>query len=742
MAYQANATRSLTPRPEMLGRKGKGRMPKDDFEAAIAHAISESVQYVDGELSPERAIATRYYAGKSLGNEEEGRSQVVLTEVRDAVMGMLPSLLRVFHGPEHAVEFVPKNADAVEQAAQKTDYVRYVFEEDNAGFLKSHAVLKDGLVKKLGIFKWGWEGATTKAFKQEGISREELDLLAAKDAVEFTRVAPRDDGTYDVEFTHTDEGRARIWEIPPEEFIFNRRARSGETALLVGHRTEKTRGELIAMGVDEKVIEEHGGPGDENTDLRGNPEELARKDAAAFGSRQSSGDAADPPLGTANDKILYCEVFVTIDYDGDGVAELRRICTIGHGYYPVENNPADERPFAMFTPDPEPHALLGGSIADRTMDVQKINSAILRSVLDSLSASIFPRLAYVEGQASVADIMNNAIGAPMRERAPGMIRAMEVPFVGKEAMPILGFMKEVIESRTGQNKGVVGLDDDALQSTGAEAVDAVLTSSQAQIEMIARVYAEMTLKPLFRGVAKLIAKHKPKARMVKLRGAWVPVDPATWDDGVDVTVNVALGSTFTDKKIQTLMLAAQDQKEIITTMGLSNPLVSLPMFRNTRAKILELRGIKNTKDYYNELPANWQPPPPQPPQPSPDQLWIQAEKEMNHTKTMKELAIKADTLAFEREKFAAEQAAKQQEAEMKFALEKYKADLQYAADKEQSELDRKLEEDRAETELTMAAHRQVHEIRLQEDKQEHEKEMATRAADTADKQAAKSEASE
>lgn len=751
MAYQEVA-RDKPALPEYLARKGGGKMDDDEFHAVVQHAISQSAQFVDNELSVDRAKATDYYKGKPFGNEEEGRSQVVLTEVRDAILGMLPSLLRVFFGSEHAVEFVPTRADNVEQAAQKTDYVRYVFEEDNAGFLRTLAVLKDGLTKQIGIFKWGWDSSVeTKAYKQQGIDRQQLELLAADDSVTLgTTVKQKPDPTlnpppqpgqppaplvelYDVEFTRTNKGgRARIWEIPPEEFIFNRQARECGEALLVGHRTEKTRGQLLAMGVKEKDIDEHAGASGGDVTLRGNAEDIARRDTGGVGTINGSGFSNDPEMGKANDKILYTEAFMTIDFDGDGRAELRKICTIGPTYYPVENDPTDERPFAIFTPDPEPHALLGGSIADRTMDIQRINSALLRGMLDSLSASIFPRTAYLEGQASVADIMNTAIGAPMRERVAGAIRTLEVPFVGKEAMPILGFMQEVIERRTGQNKGVAGLDDDALQSTGKEAVGAVLTASQAQIEMVARVFAEMTLKPMFAGVGRLLQTHQPRARMVRLRGQWVDVDPRTWNADMDVTVNVGLGSTFTEKKVQTLMLVAADQHEIITTMGPDNPVVSLAMWRNTRAKILSLQGIKDVDSYYKPIDPNWQPPAPPPPPPDPNVAAMEAEKEMNRTKVIKELAIKQDELALEREKFTWQQEMDIRKLAADVEMKKYVADAQNKITLTQAQLDHQLDTETRETELTFQAHDQLHDQSLERSAQDHEQSMNERAADTAD----------
>ena len=609
-------------------------MSDEDFQSVVKLAITDAIQYTEDELGPDRAEATRYYHGEPFGNEMKGRSSVVLTEVRDGILGVIPPILRVLHGPEHTVEFVPRRGDAAAGARQATDYVRYVFAEDNRGFLVDHAVLKDGLLKRIGIVKWGKEEVPKVVIHQHsGLAREDLLVLLSDEQVQVNRLTEREDGLIDAE-VRTVEREARLWvmPVPPDDFYWNREARSLDDCMLVGHRARLTRGELRAMGIPDEVIEEHAGTNPPNT-----LEEEARRTVATSGWSQ---DAATTP---ENEKVLYCESYFTIDRDGDGIAELRRICTIGEAHFPVKDVPADERPFALFCPDPEPHAMLGGSYFDRLKDMQKINSVILRTIFDSAAVAAFPRTTYVEGQVSVADILNTAIGAPIRMRQPGMVQPLEQPFTGEKLLPLLAFTQEVIERRTG-NKGAQGLDMDALQSTGKEAVMAQLTANASHAELIARLYCEQVSKPMYRGLLKLACQKDAKARIIRLRGNYVEVDPRTWDADMDVSVNVALGSMESEKKAAVLEQVITDQSAILQQFGPANPVVTLPMLRNAKARLLELRGIKDVEAYYKALPDDWQPPEPPPPTPTPDELWIQAEKQMAQEKAMKELAIKEDEL--------------------------------------------------------------------------------------------------
>ena len=704
--------------------RGTGNFPPyiatrgdDDESALISAAITDAIRYVEEDLAPERVKATEYYHGRPLGNEVEGRSQAVMTEVRDGILGVLPSLLRVIHGPEHVVEYVPKSGEDVPLAEQATDYIRYVYEEDNNGFLVTHSVLKDGLLKKLGVVKWGMdEVEKQEVTKYQYLTREDLLQLAEEPNAQI--IASEQVGDrYNVEVARMEpEGKIWVQPVPPDDFFWNREARSLGDAILVGHRERLTRRELLALGVTEQMIEDFGG---RNVEGPQTDEEVAR--------RMSGGFDEDPEMGAANERFVYCEVYMQTEKG------LRRICTLGDQYYPVKNVPAASVPFAVFSPDPEPHAMLGGSWYDLLKDLQRINSQLLRGFLDSLSVSLFPRPIYVDGQASVADIMNNAIGAPVRERLPNMVRWDNVPFAGDKVLPALSMMREVVERRIGQKDGAMSLDMDALQSTGKEAVNAAIVAAQSQAELLARLFAEQVLKPMFRGLLPLVAHPKTKGRIVRLRGKYVPMSPASWDAGMDVSVNVALGTMNTDKKIATLTEVITDQAAILEQYGPQNPVVSLAMLRDAKAKRLMLAGIKDVDTYYMPVDPNWQPPPPPPPEPTPDEMWIQAEKEMAFQKSMKELAIKQDELELKSRQLEIDNLLRQKEIDIKenehmhglresAEVQKYKADLDAEIKMREIEANQAIEAEKLVLEREK--------LRVEIEKMQMEMEIAKLQADT------------
>jgi len=664
-------------------------MSDEDLESLVGTELTDATSFVDAELSPVRARAIQYYRGEPFGNEEEGRSQVVSTDVRDTVAGIMPSLMKVFFGSKQIVHFAPKNAEDIAGAEQATDYINYIFNNDNNGFLILHSAFKDALRGALGIVKYVWEEKVEiKTEYYTGLDESALTVLLSEPNVVGSAIMSMDDPTYqppvdpmtgqpmvdpmtgmpmpapkiyDVELKREyKDGRVRVEAIPPEEFLIDRRARSVEDATLVAHRRMMRVSDLVALGYNEEEVSAQMGVYELDT----NDEYLARNPYA-----QSYG-----PGGTQDDKrVLYCEAYVRVDYDKDGISELRKVCTIGPGYKMVMNEPCSHAPFALFCPDPEPHALIGLSMFDYTADLQKIKSAILRNMLDSLSLAIHPRVGVVEGQANMDDVLNTEVGGIIRMRQAGAVQPFSVPFVGQAAFPMLGYLDEVRETRTGMSKAAMGLQADALQSTTRAAVAATVSAAQQHLELIARIFAETGMRALFQGILKLVTENQDRARVVRLRNQWVPIDPRSWNANMDVEVDVALGSGTEEQKIAVLTSIAQKQEQIMQTMGPQNPLVSPQQYRNTLVKLVEASGYRNSDEFFLN-PAMMPPqPPPPPPPPDPAQLLAEVERQ----KILADIQNNTADLELKRQEMllADDRARDKQEADI--MLRAYEVQLKY-----------------------------------------------------------------
>lgn len=651
--------------------------------------LTDAISYIDEELSPERAKATDYYFGRKFGNEQEGRSQVILTEVRDAVEQTLPSIMRLIFGPEHVVEFVPDSPEAVELAKEATDYIRYVFEHDNDGFGITMDVLKDGLVRKLGVYKWGWEDyEKVEHYSVTNIDNDALILLIEDETIEIEDIRETADGLLDVDVKVTKrDGCAKFWAVPPEEFVYNRNARSRDDALLIAHRTRKTRAELIEMGISEKDIDEHGG---DDTALRDNEEVIARDPYA-----HSVG--GEEPLSKDAEGILYIESYTRIYKN-----ELRRVCTIGPMHYVVKNEACDEVPFSDFCPVPEPHTMSGQSLADLTMDLQLTKSNVMRAMLDSAAASIFSRIWYKEGDANLQDVLNTEIGAPIRTRSGGnAVGVFAHPFLGKDLLGVLGYFDEIKESRVGRAGGAQGLHMDSMQSSTKAAVAAAVTDAQMRTEMFARIFAERALAPLFRGLLRLYVANQPAPKTVQIGTEWRRIDPRSWNADSKVRVNVMLGSGLTEEKLAMYEAILAQQKEIMATLGPDNPLVGFVEIRNTLDDAIALRGRKDVERYFKpfgpEQAAAMQQAAqnaPKDQQQDPAQVLAQAQIEIEKMKAQQELSVKQAELQMKQQEIASKLEMERQKMALEQEREMFRIRLEddRARDKASQELALKREE--------------------------------------------------
>lgn len=651
------------------------KMNDVEFQSIVRNEIEQAIGHYDTEYSQARIDAMDYYLGEPFGNEQDERSKVVSTEVSDTIEHIMPSLMRIFTQSDDYVRFAPKGPEDVKGAEQASDYSNWVINNDNRGFEIMHNWFKDALILKMGVVKYYWDETTdVKTEEYEGLTEDELMMLLADPEVEIVEreeilmgeemIMP--DGmvipapiSYNVKVKRTEEsGRIAIENVPPEEFLISNRAKSIADADFVAHRTTMTVSELVEMGYDRDEVERYAG----YTDLDMNEERTKRFEDIETGLTY---DSTDPTMRN----VLVTESYIKSDYDGDGVAEFRRVLTVGNGYHILENEEFDHIPFAGLSPILMPHRAIGRSVAELVMDVQLIKSTLMRQLLDNIYNTNNSRVVAVEGQVNLDDLMTNRPAGIVRVRQAGAVQPLQVPDVAGSVFPALNYMDTVREQRTGITKQSMGLDADSLQSTTATAVAATMAASQGKIEMIARVFAETGVRDLFRGILHLSTKYQNKEKIVRLNNEFVSVDPREWNSLYDVQINVGLGTAQKQEQIQFLMATAAKQEQIIQQMGPNNPMVSLTQYRNTLAKVAELAGFKDADQFYapsQEIEAKVQ----------------QAQAAQQQQGQQQDPMIALEMQKFQAEmqmkqaEFEAEQAMKMQQMEMDFQLKREKAEAE------------------------------------------------------------------
>jgi len=638
--------------------KGK---PLTELEVGsiVSSEIKASLGYIGSDITEQRQKSLEYYFGEPFGNEQEGRSQVVSTDVSDVIESILPTLLRTFAASDEIVKCEPVTAEDEEVAKQASDYLNYIFNKDNDGFITLYTLFKDALIQKNGVAKIYWDNSTKRERESyERLSEDEYIMLLDEDGVEVKEHTEYEDESavkerdkvleeitqlgqavdpmmldqlenapipmlHDVVIERIETfGKVKIEAIPPEEFLIERRAKNIQDANFVAHRTTVTRTQLIEAGFDHEKV--YSLPSD--TQDKYNEEKITRFRNLDYDYDSNAGEAS-------TDEISIFECYIKIDEEGDGIAKLRKITLAGtEGYTVLDNELCDSIPFVSVTPIIVPHRFYGRSVSEMTEDLQLIKSTVMRQLLDNMYLTNNNRVAVMDGQVNLDDLLTNRPGGVVRTKgSPGQVMMpMQTQTINSQAFPMLEYLDTVREQRTGITRYSQGMDADSLNKT-ATGVNTILSQAQMRVELIARIFAETGVKDMFLKMFELIVKHQDKERIVKIRNNFVPFRPMEWRNRCNISISVGLGTGSRDQQLSILNNILQTQLKGLELQGSpAGPMVNLRNIYNTLSKIVENAGLKNPNAFFTDPDIGMQNmPPPQPPQPTEfekvSQLQVQGE---------------------------------------------------------------------------------------------------------------------
>jgi len=672
----------------------KHKLTDEELSSIVQAQESSAYSYSQSEIAQDRAKALDYYLGKPFGNEIEGRSQVVSTDVFDTVEGMLPSLVEVFTSSNKIAEAEAYGIEDEAEAKQQTEVANHILFKQNNAPLIFYTWFKDALLSKNGVVKFYYDPQQNE-FRMESyanLTEQELERLASDENVEIQSISehelmleppmqpgqplqpPQPMKVFDAEVkVYTKRGRVSVCNIPPENFYVTARQHSlnMDECEFCSHKERKTITDLLEMGFSEKEL-------DEITDTGDLAELSSESIARNLYSQRMAGEITEPDSSL---RQIWCsDVYMMIDADGDGVAELRHIFMAGNKI--LINEEADKIPFAVISPIIFPHQFYGLSAADITMDIQLYKSAIHRQMMDGLYLTNNPRNAVLEGMVNMDDLLTSRPGGIVRMRAPGAVTPLITPFVGKESFPMLEYWESIKEQRTGVTRYNQGLDADSLNKT-AHGISQIMTAAMKRQELMARLFAETGVKALVKGILHCVAKSGMKQLTVRLTNGYVNVDPRQWKHQYDVTINVALGTGTKDRQIQLLNMLSQKQLELKQTGR--GYMVSEQNDYNMAVKISEATGFKNPELFFTD-PTIVPPQAKQPP-PNPDMLKLQADMQYKAADLQATSQAKQADMANDK---AIEEMKAQISAEADIAVAQISKETQIAVAKIKADMDARL----------------------------------------------------
>lgn len=521
-------------------------MTEADLLATIDSYTHDGMDYQQSTLSTQISKSIKYYYGEKLGNEVKGKSSVVSKDVADAVDWLMPSLMRIFSGDKSVVAFIPSKEEDKEIAKQAEEYVNYLYNVQNDGFLNTYSVIQDTLLAKNGILKHYYKEQIELEFDSySGLSQDQLEVLLLEEGVELSAMSEVDtDGLVEVELSRKKINKTLCIEcVPPEEFIIDTWSATLEEASFHGHRRNVKRTELVQYGFDKDLVQTLS-PAPSEGLASGNGASVTRArneyDRAQFTNGQS------PQEGSQED-VVVLEGIIKVDFDGDGIAERRRVVVADNKL--LINERYDEPLFTDFRSHIIAHKFYGLSMYDQLKDIQKIKTTLIRNILDNMYTLNNGRYEVVDGQVNMDDLLYNQLGGVVRTKMAGAIKQLDTPALPVQNFTMLEYLDTLKDNRTGLSKTSRGMNDNILHSNqAASSVADVMSAAEQKQELIARVLAHSFSK-LYSNLYKLTLLHVDSEEIFHVRGEYVTVNPANWRKDYTVRPVAGIGNGRTAEKV-------------------------------------------------------------------------------------------------------------------------------------------------------------------------------------------------
>lgn len=579
-----------------------------EIAAIVKGEEAQSIGYLGegSEIQQNRATLLDYYNQREYGDEIEGQSKFVTSDVSDVIEGMLPQLLRMFTQGKHIAKFVSTSDAYYKEAEQKTAYANWAFGQQNSSVELLYGMFKDALLQYTGCLKVTWcDEEEREEENYEGLNEQELmalqmdenyEVKKVEDVTEIDEIPIPQEGMeamqvqryFNVEGERVNNtGHVQYDCIPPDELLVARRARDWDRPAFIAQRSPKTRSELIEMGFDRETVMSLGK--DEEVD---NTVKISRNY-----NLEEDGDS-NPTGDRSKDLIYLSECYLDMDVDEDGISEYWQVM-FAEGQV-LEKTRVDDHPFCVCVPVPMPHRAIGSCPAEQVADIQFLKSTLVRQMLNNIYSTNYNRV-IVNERVDLDDLLTPRAGGVIRVDGQGPVGDSVTPMVTanqvEQILQSIEYVDSMREVRTGITRYNQGLDTESLNKT-ATGFQGIRDMSQLRIELIARIFADGGVKKVFERTIELAQKHQNDAVEIKVTGETLMIDPREWKNKTECRLDVGLGAGDRMEKLGNLNFIYTQQKELKEKGSM---LVDEAKMYQTLDKLCVESGLKSAESYFNDV---------------------------------------------------------------------------------------------------------------------------------------------
>lgn len=577
----------------------------------VRACVNESARAIGGDLGNDEYVrdAIDYYYGRSPADSlrPEG-SNYVSMDLMDAVEATVADIMPVFAQGDIAY-FEPEDEND-DLAEVETKLINYLFFQEYNGFIILQTALKDALLNRNCTGKASWdkrvhvdyetfENVTALALpqllepnapyqkvdivEQEVDGEEMMDETApvmdeTGDVIGITQIQEAIE-TYTIKIKRmTAKGMPVIESVKPENarICADHTEPDLSTARFCSVRVRETASSLIAQGFDPEIVK---------TLTQYNQEdEYVRSRYAGEYDIQSESDTTR--------LIDIEECYIHIDFDGDGIAELRKVVISGTTL--LSNDEWDGVAMVGGLTTLVPHQYPGLSLYDRLFPIQNSKTAMIRLIEDGTRLSTRQRVEVVTENVNMDDMITSMTGGIVRTTQPGSINAVPNPEIPQSAYQLVNFFDQQRSERGGSS-----LDKPSqaqrLHGDSQGVVRDVMSAMEQGSALLSRTFGETFVRSMFLRLHDLIRNNYEGELSAKLGGRWVRSVPAEWKKRANVSIKLGSSRDERARKAASMSQVVESIKILAET---GSTMFSEEKAYNAITDLAKLGGVMSPERYY------------------------------------------------------------------------------------------------------------------------------------------------
>lgn len=626
---------------EMMGVEEEAEMaenvPAMTDSELVTVCMQEASRGIGGTVATDNdsdiSLPLDYYFGRVPGMagskaKDPSASRFVSMDVMDGIEATVAEIMPTFTADLVAF-YEPDNEEDEDAAQMETELVNYLLMEEYDGFTLLQVALKDALLHRNCTVKAYWDErayveyethedipemalqsvlAPTKpdqsvevveqvvtemgdpsqmaqiqqiAQVRPDVAQQVMQTPQGQQGAQEAMMAAQDKYTIKIKRT-TIGGKPKLEAVPPEEVIV---AGDHDSPYLhnvrfIAHEKIETQSSLIEQGFDPEIV-------DELSEYNQNIEDLSR-----------SRTAEEDDYGSAHRStrlIRVYECYPLIDFDGDGIAERRKVVIADNKL--LSNEEWKDIPLIGGVVMVVPHRYKGISMYDRLKDIQDSKTPVVRSIVDGTQLSSNPRIGVVTGEVNLDDLLTSRTGGVVRMDSAGSVVTMPNPEVPQSSYGMLEYMDGIRNDRGGSAINTAN-QAQKVQGDTAHGIERTMSAMELGNAVMARSMGETLIRGIFIQLHNLLREHHQGDLSAQVGGRWIKSSPSDWNTRSNVSVQI--GSSYAERARQGNVLnnIIAIQKEL---MDRGSVMTDEGKIYTAITDAAKLQGLKNPEQYFVDI---------------------------------------------------------------------------------------------------------------------------------------------